>query len=204
LTGSFTHSRWLLCACLTLVIAAVWIGTLDARSTQIADAETAADHEKSNGQNAISPEAARDAFVSFLETRKLDLSDLSLRDGIAAMLDFYRDVRATGLDLSKQDDMLLFQWGTYDWGRGEHFEVDITRQLIFKDSPGDDARIWQLSLTFAFEPSPELLALGDRNKWCDLPGDLPDFTAFVLTSPAVVMATHRQAVRVTLRYERAD
>ena len=120
------------------------------------------------------------------------------------MLDFYRDVRASGLDLTKQDDMLLFQWGTYDWGRGEHFEVDITRQLIFQDSQDDDARIWQLSLRFAFEPSPALRALGDQSKWCDLPGDLPGFSVFVLTSPAMAMATHSQAVRVTLRYERAD
>lgn len=26
--------------------------------------------------------------------------------------------------------MLLFQWGTYDWGHGPHFEVDLTRELI--------------------------------------------------------------------------
>ena len=120
------------------------------------------------------------------------------------MLDFYRDIRASGLDLDKQDDMLLFQWGTYDWGRGEHFEVDITRQLVFQDREDEEARIWQLSLRFEFAPSPELRALGDQNKWCDLPSDLPDFSAFVLTSPAMAMAANSQAVQVSLVYERAD
>ena len=26
--------------------------------------------------------------------------------------------------------MLLYQWGTYDWGEGKYFQIDITRQFI--------------------------------------------------------------------------
>jgi hypothetical protein len=45
-------------------------------------------------------------------------------------------------------DMLLFQYGSYDWGKGEFFEFNITRQFIKQneDEP------YQLSMTLFFEP----------------------------------------------------
>jgi hypothetical protein len=35
--------------------------------------------------------------------------------------------------------MLLFQFGTYDWGFGENFKFDLTRQFIVADKQDDDA-----------------------------------------------------------------
>jgi len=64
---------------------------------------------------------------------------------VASMFAFYRDVRADGCDLEQEGDMLLFQWGTYDWGHGLRFEFDVTRQCILGD--GDDDDITQLHLT---------------------------------------------------------
>jgi len=47
------------------------------------------------------------------------------------------------------DDMLLFQYGIYDWGdeTGEHFSIDITRQFIkpIEDEP------FQVSFTLIFD-----------------------------------------------------
>ena len=48
-----------------------------------------------------------------------------------------------------------FNGGTYDWGSGDHFELDLTRQVILPDEEDDDA-IWQLHLTYRFSPSDEL------------------------------------------------
>jgi hypothetical protein len=75
------------------------------------------------------PANAREEFQIFLNQKGLNEQALSLRDGIEAMLDFYRDMRANGCLLDEYADMLLFQWGTY--GRGEPFSLDLTRQLIF-------------------------------------------------------------------------
>jgi hypothetical protein len=48
--------------------------------------------------------------------------------------------------------------GTYNWGKGEHFELNITRQLI--RSGGDsDSDIFQLGLTLRFPPSDALRAI---------------------------------------------
>ena len=54
------------------------------------------------------------------------------------MLRFYGDESVAGCRDDGAGDMLLYQWGTYDWGAGESFEFDITRQLIFADDEDDD------------------------------------------------------------------
>jgi len=56
-------------------------------------------------------------------------------------------------------------WGTYDWGTGEQFAFNLTRQLIVCED-AEDEDIWQLSLTFEFEADNELRALGNGDNWC--------------------------------------
>jgi hypothetical protein len=91
----------------------------------------------------------------------VNLSSSTARNGLAQMLAFYASVPATGCG-GPDGDMLLFQWGTYDWGKGRHFELNITRQFIEQGLEDDDA-ISQLSLTYRFTPNPELDALADSN-----------------------------------------
>ena len=54
------------------------------------------------------------------------------------MLAFYESMRFDDVDLAADGDMLLYQWGTYDWGRGASFEFDITRQLILGAGEDED------------------------------------------------------------------
>ncbi|MCX2679078.1 hypothetical protein OOZ15_03915 [Galbibacter sp. EGI 63066] len=70
-------------------------------------------------------------------------------------------VRGISVEETKENDMLLFQYGTYDWGDelGEHFSFDITRQFYKKN--GD---IYQLSLTLIFDPI-NFKELNPYNKW---------------------------------------
>ncbi len=62
--------------------------------------------------------------------------------------------------------MLLYQWGTYDWGVGNHFELNITRQFVEAALQDDDA-ISQLSVTFRFDATPALGSLGEGNVWLE-------------------------------------
>lgn len=62
-------------------------------------------------------------------------------------------------------DGILAQYGTYDWGDGEHFELDMTRQFTFADEDGEYSHMAQLQCTFEFVPNDELRALGDDNLW---------------------------------------
>ena len=113
------------------------------------------------------------------------------------MTGFYREERAEGCAVDGDGDMLLYQWGTYDWGEGESFELDITRQLI---TGGEDDDIFQLSLTFRFRPTAALRELGASNRWCHSPDELEDFRAFVHGSAAFLAVGHKVAPDVRLDY----
>ena len=123
------------------------------------------------------------------------------RAGAQRMCWFYGDVRSDDVDLQHQGGMLLFQWGTYDCAKGEHFEVDITRQLI--PGGGDDEDIWQLHLTYYFRPSDALSALGRGDRWCKTPCDLAPFEVFLAEHPVIEALGSRDDGQVNLGYKRA-
>jgi hypothetical protein len=119
--------------------------------------------------------------------------------GVQRMAAFYKDLRADDVDLESDGDMLLFQWGTYDWGNGPMFEVDVTRQLI--RGTGEDDDIWQLHLAYRFPPAESLRALGKGDRWCARPGDIPSFERFMMTHAAVAAVGSRDDGQVRLDYE---
>lgn len=147
------------------------------------------------------PQDARQEFERFLHGRGLDERDLELADGCEALFDFYRDTRPNGRVFEQHEDadMLLFQWGTYDWGTGEHFAFDLTRQLIVGED-AEDEDIWQLSVTFEFAADDDLRALGNGNKWCHSLSELPEFREYVRRSAAFAACTEHQVRRTVIDY----
>jgi hypothetical protein len=149
------------------------------------------------------PENTQQEFEKFLSGKGLRQRDLTLADGCEAVFDFYRDLRPRGRVFEQQGaDMLLFQWGTYDWGTGEHFGFNLTRQLI-GEGPMDDALL-QLGLTFEFQPDHELGALGLGDKWCESLSALPEFREYVYRSPAFTVCTAHQIRRAVITYHVGD
>jgi hypothetical protein len=127
------------------------------------------------------------------------------------MLAFYRTVRAVDCDLAVDGDMLLFQWGTHNWGRGEHFSFNVTRQLIpaepelgADEEEERDPGIWQLSLTLAFTPDTPLRLLGTGNRWCHHPDDLETFSAEVRSLSVFGAVANRRPEKVELHYENVE
>jgi hypothetical protein len=133
-----------------------------------------------SGRSAARPAAERQDVIlaKTVDARRLDtsfeqyLSEQGLNPaveaavrGLRSVIRFYAERRARGCDAYAEEDMLLFQWGTYDWGNGKHFEVNMTRQVMLPDT-GDDEAIWQLGLTYYWLPLPELRALGSGGCWC--------------------------------------
>ena len=148
----------------------------------------------------MNPRAALKEFERYLSELDLQRASLSPEHGLAAMLSFYRDVRADRCPLDEDADMLLYQWGTYDWGQGRFFELNITRQLIF-DASGEDDDIWQLSLTFKYRPSSEFAAIEAGNKWCENVAALQEFQHCILSSQAFEVAQSTEPANIELRYE---
>ena len=129
----------------------------------------------------MKPDSAKKRFLDYVEQSGVKLSSLSPTQGINLMLDFYSDERAEGCQIEEDGDMLLFQWGVYDWGEGEHFEVNITRQFIEigREDDEDEDSMSQLGLTFRFDPDSALGELPPGNRWCRSPEDLTDFRDFI-------------------------
>jgi hypothetical protein len=98
--------------------------------------------------------------------------------------------------------VLLFQWGTYDWGDGPSFRYDITRQLIDETDPDDDGALWQLSVTAHYAEALGA-SVGSGNRWCPSPDELPAFTTFIGDCPATELVGNQRPVRVEVRYEQA-
>lgn len=144
----------------------------------------------------MKPSESTKAFEAHAAASGVVLRACVPRKGFAQMFSFYQSVAVEGCD-QPDDDMLLFQWGTYDWGSGTHFELNITRQFIEHELQDDDA-ISQLSLTFRFEPTPERDGLGLGNRWCNGPAELQEFLEFTLSSPAFAAVADLRAMEVGL------
>ncbi len=140
--------------------------------------------------------ASHDALARFHELaarRRVVIEQLSAAEAIDLMAAFYREVRADDCDMDAGGDMLLFQWGVYNWWtgegdlfdikrQGELFEYDITRQLVpVPEGPDEesDSFIGQLSLTLKFRPTAALRGIGEGNRWCHRPAELEDFLAYI-------------------------
>jgi hypothetical protein len=147
----------------------------------------------------MKPGAVKTRFLKRLEAAGLSLDRLTPAAGVEAMLTYYAEERAEGCPFEDDGDMLLFEWGTYDWGEGPAFEVAITRQLIVPDDENEEPR--QLGLTFRFDPS-----IGDGvregNRWCRSLDELAKFRRFVTRSSALKAVAQQSAVSVGLRYGR--
>ena len=150
----------------------------------------------------MAPDDAQTEFTNRLRAHGSELSGLSIDVGLSEAFAFYRDVRPTGCVRDLDSDMLLFQWGTYDLGKGRYFNLDLTRQFILEGSE-DDESIFQLGLTFLYIPSPALEALRDGNRWCGSPPELPEFQRYVTSSEAYRVALGHVPSKVQLTYEAA-
>jgi len=98
--------------------------------------------------------------------------------------------------------MLLFQWGCFDWGDGEHFELDITRQFITEEPPDDDG-IYQFHLTFRFKPTERLHMIGVGERWCEAPSQLDSFRSFIYASSPFLGAQDEPPALVSLTFGNA-
>lgn len=141
-------------------------------------------------QQTMDPSDARMELGRLVAERHLELEALTPRQGMAVSLGFYQTVRARGCDLEADADMLLFQWGTHDWGEGEHFEVSVVRQFLVPQGE-EDPDILQLSLTFRFPATDLLRGFGSGNRWCDSPSRLDEMRTFIEASPAFAAVADR-------------
>ncbi len=153
----------------------------------------------SSGATYMSPRKSPESLQVFLKRKSLSAKSMTPRQGVEAMLDFFLAERAEGCEAEHQD-MLLYQWGTYDRGNGKYFELDITRQFIMRED-ADDEDIWQLHMTFHFVPTKDLNDLENGNRWCESIGAVPVFREFITSSAALHAVGDRTDGTNTIDFE---
>lgn len=127
------------------------------------------------------------SFLEFTQVSSSELKSLTPTKGIDAMIVFYRGIRikAPHSPEYSSGDLLMYQWGIFDWGTGPSFELNITRQFVEEEKGDYQGLISHLSLTFYFRPESGE-SLGKACRLCEsVPGVL-EFLAFIRDSPPYV------------------
>ncbi len=144
-------------------------------------------------------QAVKREFLRNVTASGRSLKTLSLHDGVDLMLDFYQKEHVVGCAIDQDGDMLLYQWGTYNWGKGEVFEFNITRQLIVEED--EDENIWQLSLIFEFKLAEALQHIGQGNHWYHDLDQVETFRRAITESVAFLQLAHAVPIKARLSFE---
>lgn len=98
------------------------------------------------------------------------------------MLRFFEQVRVDA-PLEEDGDMLLFQWGAYDFAGERTFQLELVRQFIVTDEDEGQGVMSQLRLTFHFPVTKATRGFGADDFWCDNLAGLGEFEAAIHASP---------------------
>lgn len=93
------------------------------------------------------------------------IGSATVNNALEIVIDFYVNYEIKNVDSSIPDnDMLLFEYGIYDWqdGKGENFTIDITRQFYVESKESDGFS--QLHLILYFDRA-EFDSIEAANKW---------------------------------------
>ena len=146
------------------------------------------------------------ALRGMLAAAQVSLDQPTGSDAGAAWRAFADLARVPAEDLvtasDSDTDGLLIQYGTYDWGEGEHFELDFTRQFTYYDSDGEYLEMAQLHCTLFFAASERLRALGSDEKW-SFGVELEEFLEQAEAMPGldVVKRPEEGPLRIEVRFE---
>ncbi len=144
------------------------------------------------------PIKATEAQSSLEKSLGRSVETLNARDGIAAMCDFYANVRVDGAAIENDRDMLLYQWGVDTFNSPDALLLSITRQLNI----AGESQPYQLTLAFHYPATGSLANIALGNQWCPSPGDLPSFRQFVESSEAYQAVAELRPERVALDMQR--
>lgn len=111
----------------------------------------------------------------------------------------FKKIRVDKIDYTESfNDMLLFQYGVYNWGNenGNHFSFDITRQII---TPEEDEP-YQLRLVLIFKPF-EFSNIKTYDIWSNDFNSLDDFVNHIKSTSGYELASKMKAKNIQLHFE---
>ncbi len=113
----------------------------------------------------MNPEDITNVFAGFLSRQGIALEQVTPPQALDLMVEFLGSVRFDWVEKYHPDaDMLLFQYGVYDWGHGENFELNVTRQLMSAYEEDEEYELYQLEITL-FYRAENYKDIPSFNKW---------------------------------------
>jgi hypothetical protein len=137
------------------------------------------------------------AFEEVIEALSPDINRLLPEDGIRGLVKFYQMERIDGCDMENDGDMLLFQWGIYNFTGKNEFQINITRQLLLleEDEP------YQLSLTFYYDVNDDNSTIKAGNFWCNNVKDISGFLRMIDKNSTYQVLKDKKAAKVEMTYD---
>ncbi|CAN5900069.1 hypothetical protein BH23ACT12_BH23ACT12_12560 [soil metagenome] len=150
----------------------------------------------------VNPEELQACFQHFAAANGVDPTTDSHATVFDAMLRYYAEVRVNGCNPADDDDMLLLDWGSYDWGQGRAYEIDLSRQVLL---PGrTDESVVQLHVVCRFPNTGDLAKIPVGNDWWGSPGTVDEFAEVLKGNVAVAAAADAQPLSVEIYLETPD
>jgi|GEM_PF-1749182 len=150
------------------------------------------------GNGNIYPSNSKKVYLSYLKKKGIVFNELTLDQLIDSSVSFFKEIRFQKVNLKKSGDMILVQWGKYNWGKGEYLEFDITRQFIKKNKDGDDA-MSQLHITLYY--SVDLIKiLKNENKWFRDPNDTKSIKSYILNKKIYKLLKDKKPIKRKLEW----
>lgn len=147
----------------------------------------------------MNKKAITSSFKNYLKDQGVKEKDITLESLMDLVLAYFQEVQFESADIENDGDMLLFEYGTYDWGQGKFFQIGLTRQLIemHDDDEEQEDHMYQLQVTLFYNPS-EFDSLPAFNKWSNEFSDLNDFKNMIVNSAGYQAALSKTPNRLEI------
>jgi hypothetical protein len=132
--------------------------------------------------NQIIKEDVKKIFEECIKELMAQNSSPGLSDLVTSTIEFYENYKIENVDTSFPDeDMLLFEYGAYDWqdGKGENFTIGIARQYVVETLPW--IKYSQLHLMLYYDKE-DFTSIESLSKWSADFNKISDFKQFIITT----------------------
>lgn len=130
----------------------------------------------------------------------LKSSELTSNEALEIFQDFFFNTIIKNFLREDDGDMALFQYGVFDWGQGESFEINFTRQLVFTEDKNGYEGTKQLSFTLFYPPT---LFTKDQeyNTWYHDYVNKEEWIRKIKQTEGFIGTENLPALRYEIRYE---
>lgn len=151
-------------------------------------------------ERIVNYSSLKEDFMSYINDRGIDITRLVPDRALELLVNYYKDIRVAGCEIDLEQDMLLYQWGTYDWGEGLWFEFEITRQITVEEKD-EYAGMYQLHLTLKYRDCDELSLLDNGCFWCSSLFEVDEFKEEIMNSDVMKAIVSKDIQQVSIIYE---